>query len=979
MAVLKPWYRVAGCTPRDDLRDNKPLNEADFAVNLDHIKRGESHPDIVKPHLFFQRTYMTTSLKALASGVVRRLAGERSETAAVYNMSTQFGGGKTHALAMLYHLAEGGPAAKDWKGVPEILVEAKVPAVPQAKVAVVVGTEFDPITGRQEGSGPVRKTLWGEIAWQLGGEPCFKVVAEHEAKGIAPGGDVIRPMLAAANGPVLILLDELVNYAGKVRKLGMRDQVVSFLQDLSETARAIQHVVLCVSIPKSAVTEVTSEDEEDYNRLKHMLDRLGKPIMMSAEVEIGEIIRRRLFEWDGLPKEGEQAAQEYAAWVRQNAGALTGIDQDRALEQFRSTYPFHPAAISVFERKWQALPRFQRTRGVLRMLALWVARAYQSDHQKTFPDAVIGLGSAPLDDPRFRAAVFEQLGSQNLEGPVTTDIAGGAGANALRLDKEASESIKKQRLHQKVAATIFFESNGGQTTEKQGAHLGEIKAAVGGPDVNLADVDHVIEELTRSCYYLISDRNKFLFSTAPNVNKILNDRKAAVQPKQIDDFLRKQIETITGKKPKDYDIDIRPFPELSNDIPERAMLTLAVLHPDRIGDATGTKSFVKELLLKCGDRGRAMKSAVIVFAADSISGMRETAREYLAWREIDEDQDTKGRLDPTQKTLLAVNVNGSKKSVDDAIFRAYRYVYLLDKDDNLKQIDLGINTRSGSGLTENLLIRLTQDDIVTGAPNASLLLRNWPAAMTGWATKSVRDAFFAVPALPRLKQPDLIKRTIADGVSRGDIGYARRKGGDLLELVAFGKSFAESDVEIGDDYVILKPEDARKLQEPPRLARVTVYPEGREIKVSESIAFGVNGLDQFGDTFAVPTGVVWAATGGVIDEAGKFTGTSAGAFTVTAKLGNIEAIASGRVVNPADPTPVPGGGGTQMLLWSGEVPTQKWSNLYMKVLTKLANTPGLKLKVSIEAPVDPSQSKTRLDEMRAALRELGLDDQVTER
>jgi hypothetical protein len=220
---------------------------------------------------------------------------------------------------------------------------------------------------------------------------------------------------------------------------------------------------------------------------------------------------------------------------------LTGIDPDHAYEEFKAAYPFHPAALSVFERKWQSLPRFQRTRGILRLLALWVARAFQEDHRQQFPDPVIGLGSAPIDDPKFRAAVFEQLGAANLEGPATTDIAGSANAHSIRLDKEATDAIKKGRLHQKVATTIFFESNGGQL--KAEATLGEIKAAAGGPEVNMADVGHVLDGLISSCYYLNVDRNRYRFSLTPNVNKILTDRRAAVQAKQIDDLLRKEIET----------------------------------------------------------------------------------------------------------------------------------------------------------------------------------------------------------------------------------------------------------------------------------------------------------------------------------------------------------------------------------------------------------------------------------------------------
>lgn len=975
MANLKPWYRVEGCQPREDLRLNKPLNEADFAVNLDHIKRGDSHPDYVKPHLFFARTFMTKALRELAAGTIRRLAGEHSETAAVYNMATQFGGGKTHALATLYHLANGGSAARAWPGVDQILTDAGVQSIPKAAVAVVVGTEFDPLTGRQDGNGPVRKTLWGEIAWQLGGERSFAVVAEHEAKGMAPGGDVIRKMLP--EGPSLILLDEVINYMNRARVVKLAEQSRTFIFNLAEAARAASGVVVCVSVPKSAILEVTAADQEDYEAIKHDLNRLGKAIMMSADVEISEIIRRRLFDWKGLPKEGELAAQEYAAWVRENAGALTGIDPDRAYEQFKAAYPFHPAALSVFERKWQSLPRFQRTRGVLRLLALWVARAFQEDHRQQFPDPVIGLGSAPMDDPRFRAALFEQLGSTDLEGPSTTDISGSANAHSVRLDKEATEAIKKGRLHQKVATTIFFESNGGQL--KAEASLGEIKAAAGAPGVNMADIDHVLDGLISNCYYLNIDRNRYRFSVTPNVNKILTDRRAAVQPKQIDDLLRKEIEGAFRVKVKDYEFDVRPFPERTIDVPDRPMLTLAVLHPERQSDAAATRAFMEAIVKEYGNACRTFKAAAIFVAADSIGAMRDAARDMLAWREINEDEDTKSRLDDGQRRQLMVNVGGSKRALEDAIWRAYRHVYLLNGEGTLRQIDLGIVTRSqADSPTENLLNRLTSDDIVTGAPNPSKLLRWWPPALTAWTTKGARDAFFTTPALSRLRQSDLIKRTIADGVSRGDIGYARRRGNGQLELIAFSRSLMESEVEITDDVVILKSEEARKLLEPPRLARIQVSPDGRDIAPGEVVAFSTSGLSQYGERIEVGS-PGWAASGGTVDATGKFTaGSEAGLFSVTAKCGAVEGSAQIRVRARDQEKPMlDTTGGAQQLLWSGEVPAQKWMNFYTKVLTRFASTPGLKLRVTFEAPADNAQAKAKADEARAALRELGLDDHIS--
>jgi predicted AAA+ superfamily ATPase len=399
----------------------------------------------------------------LSSQVVRRLAGHKVETSAVFNMATQFGGGKTHSLTVLYHLAKGGHRAKSWKGVRSILSEAKVPEIPTAAVAVFVGTEFDVVDGRGGKGEPKRKTPWGEIAWQLGEEATFAAVAEHDERGIAPAGETLRRMLP--DGPSLILIDELPNYVSRSRRTGLAAQMYDFLHNLSEESRARDNLVLCVSIPASEL-EMNPEDQRDYDAYKKLLDRLGKAISMASETEVTEIIRRRLLEWRGLPDEARKTVREYAEWATDHAGELEGLSGEDITERFESCYPFHPQLISVFQRKSQSLPRFQRTRGVLRLLALWVAWAYQEEHRRSSREPLIALGSAPLDDQTFRDALFEQLGSDQLSVPVTTDIAGKKDAHAVRLDREATESVKKARLHQGVGTAIFFESNGGQSRQR---------------------------------------------------------------------------------------------------------------------------------------------------------------------------------------------------------------------------------------------------------------------------------------------------------------------------------------------------------------------------------------------------------------------------------------------------------------------------------------------------------------------------------
>ncbi|MFM7578132.1 MAG: DUF499 domain-containing protein, partial [Microcystaceae cyanobacterium] len=291
-------------------------------------------------------------------------------TNAVFNLSTQFGGGKTHALTTLYHLAKLGSNGDKLMGVQKILHQAGLNTIPEARVAVFVGTEFDSTTGRGGDDGtPKRRTPWGEIAYQLGGETAFQVVAQHEAEFIEPKGDVIRAFLPK-DKPCLILMDEIINYVSTYRDKGYNNRLYNFIQSLSEVARGLDNVVLVVSIPASEL-EYTPPDEADEQRYKKMLDRLGKAIMVSAESETSEIIRRRLFEWNPdaitaegrimLPKTAINTCQEYADWMvnhRQQIPSWFPIDQ--AQKTFQETYPFHPSIFSVFERKWQALPRFQR-------------------------------------------------------------------------------------------------------------------------------------------------------------------------------------------------------------------------------------------------------------------------------------------------------------------------------------------------------------------------------------------------------------------------------------------------------------------------------------------------------------------------------------------------------------------------------------------------------------------------------------------
>ena len=577
--------------------------------------------------------------------------------------------------------------------------------------------------------------------------------------------------------------------------------------------------------------------------------------------------------------------------------------------------------------------------------------------------------------------MFEQLGSNDLEVPVTTDIAGKKDAHALRLDREAPEAIKKANLHRKVAATIFFESNGGMSQAKAEAALPEIRTGVGSPELNLVDVENVLEGLVGTCYYLNGDRNRYRFGLTPNLNQILVTRRGAVQPKDINERINKQTQELFNLGTKE--IDRRFFPERSNDVPNRPVLTFVVLGLDHPAVDKATDQLMESIVRDCGSSGRTYKSALIFAVSDSAEPIRAATRDLLAWEAIDEDSDTKKRLDEAQNRLLVRSFGRAKADLKEAIWRAYRYVYLLGKDNKLRQIDLGQITSSMAGsLVELYLNELARTDEITPGVGANKLLKYWPPALTEWSTKGVRDAFFSSPQLPRLLNADAIKRTISNGVSEGTLGYASKDEKGQLKLLHFNDTLPEADVEITDDVYLLKAEEAQKLLEPPRLAHLVVRPDHVSIQQGEQASFSCGGVDQYGRPIDI-SAPAWTATGGTIKD-GMYTSAKDGAtglFTVRAELNGLESIAEVRVSSPSDENKEVDSTGDdehrgRVIQWQGDVPPQKWMNFYTKVLSRFASTQGLKLRVTFEVPAEGDQGQAKADEARSGLRELGLNDGV---
>jgi hypothetical protein len=963
---LKPWYNIIN--PREDLVEGKPLDASEFAVHLDHVRLGTAPKDYSDPERFFHRTYLTQTLIDIAAQTIRRLAGITIETSPVFNLTTQFGGGKTHSLTLLYYLANYGNNAKRFHGVSQILDKAGIDKINNARTAIFVGTEFSSVNGRGGEGEPLRKTPWGDMAFQIGGVEGFKTFSELDKLFIPPSGDDLNKLFDSKHS-YLLLFDEVLNYVSKHRNYNnLGAQFYNFLHTLAEFTRSRNNIVLAVSIPASEM-EMNTEDQADFDRFKKMLDRLGKAMMMAAENETKNIIRRRLFEWNGLPDEARKTIGEYISWIDEHKSHLS-FNMESARKEFEESYPFHPAVLSLFERKWQTLPRFQQTRGILRLLALWVSKAYSDGFKKLTKDLIISLGTAPLEDANFRAAVFEQLGESRLEAAVTTDIAGRVDAHAIQLDKEAIDAIKKTRLHRKCATTIFFESNGGQTA-KGLATLPEIKLSVGEPGIDIGLLDSVLQSLLDNCYYLTSVNNKYKYSIHENLIKRFSDRKASIKEPDINELVESEIRKVFDKN---AGFEKVIFPERSSQITDRPILSLVVLHPTKQNNDPETKNFIKDILHNYGSSARVYKSGIIFCVAENNQLLKDEAKKYLAWSTI-YDEATELKLVDDQIKQVKMNMDRSKKDLIENIWKVYKNLVLLNKENQLECKDLGlVHSSQAKSVEELYLIRLESESEITDEINPNFLVRNWPPAFIEWSTKHVRDAFYQTPQFPRLTQPESIKMTISKGVANGILAYVGKKG-NKYEPFFFNQEINTEDIEISDDMYIITATEAKKNIEPRKLTSIKIIPSSITIKPGESYSFIAKGYDQHEEEINVKN-VTWETSYGTISNSGVLTvQDTEGICKVTATSDEFTANATVTVQKKDDKLISPPPGKTK-ISWSGLIDTKKWNVFYTKILAKFVSNSSLKITIKFEVDEETISAEQKKEDTKTALRELGLDDDI---
>ncbi len=811
--MLKPWREVA--VPHEDVLKGT-FQQAEFAADLSRVHDGTATAEYQNAELFFQRTFITEGMRLLLDSVVRRLAGRGGDP--VIQLQTAFGGGKTHTLLAVYHLARGEASAGDLPGVAPVLNGAGVVELPPVRTAVLDGNKFAPNAPRQSDGIKVH-TLWGELARQLGGEAGYQRVRDADVSGTSPGKQILAELLDDCS-PCVVLMDELVAYIrqfeeGKSLAGGTYESNLSFVQALTESFKAVPTAVLLASLPESDKEAGGVRGHAALKTLEHYFGRtqaLWKPV---GSEEAFEIVRRRLFS-----KIDDRAAAEAVCRAFADYYTAQGTDfpqetqESRYYARLTEAYPIHPEVFDRLYGDWSSLDNFQRTRGVLKLMAKVIHRLWKDGNN----DLMILPGSLPLYDPDTRNEAIYYL-PQGWDPVLENDIDGERAQTTAIENKETR--LGAVQACRRAARTIFLGS--APTTPNQLVRGLEIERVILGcaePGRQTGVFKDALARLTDRLHYLNSADHRFWFDTRPNLRREMEERKKRFKDGQ--DVLPVIREGIQKSLPSGVFGGVHVFTP-SGDIPDDQALRLVVLSPETPFSRTENrfwKPTAEEILLNRGDQPRHRQNRLLFLAADfdNVGRLKDQVRSMLAWKSIVTDY-RENRL--VLDNLMAAQAEAALKQALEAFKKALRETYKW-------VLAPGQEAQPGKGVSE---IFWEHFPINSGAANPALeiekVLKENVTLILEWApyhlSKMMKQWFWkeGVPAvgalevwqamcsflyLDRLKDEDVFRAVLTAGSESSDFfGLAQGKEGDKYLGFSLGK--ATSPV-LDNSLLLIEPETA---------------------------------------------------------------------------------------------------------------------------------------------------------------------------
>jgi len=782
---LNPWF--LSVTPHLDIRQGR-LDESVFAANLAEVALGTGGREIYNnPVVFFSKTFFTAGLKNIAKTVIKGLNGKEDAENRVISLQTGFGGGKTHTLISLFHLCKWGKQATQSQYSQELLNYTGQPEFDSAKIAVFTNTTNDPANGRTTADGITIQTIWGELAYQLGGIPAYEIIRKNDEQLIAPAG-LFKKVLALTK-PALILIDELADYCVKAsaRKAGtssLADQTISFMQELTESVAGTENCVVVITLPASP-QEVgnTPEAQAILNSLQRRVSRVGADTQPVADDEIYEVIRKRLFEEIGDAIHIESVVSKYFELYQQYWTELPGnANKNEYKQRMLKSYPFHPELIDVFRIRWASHHDFQRTRGVLRLLAAIVSDLWKRQQSLPGGNLLIHSGQVNFANLDAMSGQLKKLYGNGYDAVITADVAGSA-SNAFKIDGNKKE-YGQWFLTQSIASVILMNSFGTDGANK-GVSVPEIKLNLLAPDgFNHNSINGALDELESSAYYLYyaqtgGSSKRYWFHTKPNINILINQAKADVKSQDIDAEIIRLTKQRISNRMELFNVLVDP----SDDLPEQLKPTLIILSPKHFANqqeiSKPTAKLIEKLATKKGNSERIYRNTILFLLCSEmgIGKLQSDTRELLACQKISRDYNS--QLEVDQREDLKKRIIEANKQSDVSLVSAYSILakYSVLNGVNfltLKQfrdaLDLQINT--------NLIATLKEDEWLLDSVGLNTLRTHNLIPIIGQSikVKDAYEAFLRFDDKPMITNTEAISKSLLRYCVNGEFCIATGDG-----------------------------------------------------------------------------------------------------------------------------------------------------------------------------------------------------------
>lgn len=836
---MKPWREIA--VPHKDVLEGS-FHQSEFAADITAVRTGKASREYQDASAFFERTFITEGMRLLLMQLAQRLSGKGGEP--IIQLQTAFGGGKTHTMLAVYHLATRKGPLSELPGIPDLIDRAGVMDVPKARVAVIDGTAHAPGQPWKRGQQSIH-TLWGELAWQLGGDEAYQLVKESDVSGTSPGKDVLRDLLERY-APCVVLIDELVAYIrqfpeGQPLTGGSYDSNLSFIQALTESVKLVPTAILMASLPESEVEAGSNRGVAALKALEKTFGRvqaLWKPV---ATEEAFEIVRRRLFEPIRDLRARDAVCRAFAdAYVAEGAKLPSETQERRYYERLVQAFPIHPEIFDRLYEDWTTIDGFQRTRGVLKLMAKVIYRLWKDDNK----DLMIVPGTLPLYDSSSRNELNYYLPA-GWDAVIERDI---DGDRAETTELESKEPRFGQfHAARRVGRTIFLGSAPSSvvtTSGIRGVDRARVLLGCLQPGQASSVYADALNRLADKLHYLNSsgdkaqDTTRYWFDTRANLRREMEDRKRRFNDDtEVRGKLADALKRVIGNA---HSFDGVHIFTPHADVPDDPALRLIVLTPKQWyakEEARVAFEAALEYTRNNGSKPRYRANRLIFLAPDqgALTRLNDVARVVLAWESIVEDIDD-GRLnvDLLQKKQAEKEASSARDVLPRAVRECYRWLLCPSQDaatDPKPHIEaFPLNTSGGSLGGE--LERVCSDNelvISTWSPihlRAKMKEFYWKDGKTSASAMAFWEDTLRYLYLPRLKDREVLAQAIRNGAGSKDFfGTAYGLSGNSFE----GFQFGTGTIQLDDTLLLIEPETAKTEE----ASRQALGPKSAPVAVSD--------------------------------------------------------------------------------------------------------------------------------------------------